>query len=151
MSSTPQSFLREGGDVYESKNDDYGDSWRKVGQILYLLADGETVELETPQDHVSYGLFTRRLDKFARAYHGEFLGDEPNHEPIVDAHTDEMVYAAMSASNLQSPPKWSQTRKSTSWLSKLSSVLNKTAASFRDSLTFHPGKESTQPAEDSSQ
>lgn len=97
----PEEILAEGSETYRSKNEDYGDSWRKVGEILHLLADGEPVVLETPRDHVSYGLFTRRLDKLARAYHGEFLGDDPNHEPVVDAHEDDMVYAAMSASNLQ--------------------------------------------------
>lgn len=98
----PHAILKEGGDVYKTKNEDYGDSWRDVGRILHLLADGETIELETVQDHISYGLFTRRLDKLARAYHGEFIDDDPNHEPVVDAHEDEMVYAAMSATNLLS-------------------------------------------------
>lgn len=99
MTTQPQKYLDGGATTYEEKNSDYGDSWRKVGEILHLLADGEPITLESPEDHISYGLFTRRLDKFARAFHGEFMADEMNFESIEDAHTDEMTYAAMSASN----------------------------------------------------
>lgn len=95
----PPAFLREGADVYARKNDDYGDSWRKVGEILHLLSNGETIELNTPEDHIAYGLYTRRLDKLARSFNGEFLADEMNFESVEDAHSDEMTYAAMSASN----------------------------------------------------
>lgn len=96
----PEDFLFDGAETYESKNEDYGDSWRKVGIILHLLANREPITLETPRDHISYGLFTRRLDKLARAYHAEFRADELNHEPTIDAHKDDMVYAAMHASLL---------------------------------------------------
>lgn len=98
---SPEEVLIQGGETYQSKNDDYGDSWRKVGEILYLLVGEEPITLETPQDHISYGLFTRRLDKFARAFHGEFVSDaEANHEPVIDAHKDDMVYSAMHSSLL---------------------------------------------------
>lgn len=97
----PHAILKHGGETYKSKNEDYGDSWRKIGVILHMLADEEPVVLETPEDHISYGLFTRRLDKLARAYHGEFIADEMNHESIQDAHEDEMVYAAMHSNNQQ--------------------------------------------------
>jgi len=99
--TTPQEILSDGAETYEQKNDDYGDSWRKVGEILHELADGEPVTLETPEDHIAYGLLTRRLDKIARAYHGELLADELNFESVTDSHEDEAVYAAMSASNQQ--------------------------------------------------
>jgi hypothetical protein len=105
MSETePPEILASGAETYREKNDDYGDSWRQVGEILHLLADGNTVELETRRDHISYGLYTRRLDKLARAYHGEFNADEMNFEPTVDAHEDEMTYASMHASLLHNPP-----------------------------------------------
>lgn len=99
MTRQPQDYLSDGAETYARKNKDYGDSWRKIGQILHLLADGEPVVLETPEDHISYGLYTRRLDKISRAFNGEFLADEMNFESIEDAHADEMVYASMSASN----------------------------------------------------
>lgn len=99
--TAPEEILSDGGETYARKNEDYGDSWRKVGRILHMLADGDTVELNSVEDHISYGLFTRRLDKLARAYHGEFVADEMNFESIVDSHEDEMTYAAMHSSNQQ--------------------------------------------------
>lgn len=97
--TNPTEVLRDGADTYESKNEDYGDSWRHIGEVFALLADGETVELETAEDFVAMGLLTRRMDKIARAFFAELVNDEVNHEPAVDAHEDEMVYAAMSAAN----------------------------------------------------
>lgn len=97
-------ILGEGAEEYAKKHEDYGNSWRNIGRILHILAGGETVTLETPQDYVAMGLFTRRLDKFARAFNGEFVSDEMNFEPTADAHTDEMVYAAMAAANIEERP-----------------------------------------------
>lgn len=95
---TPDELLHDLADVFEEKNDDYGDSWRLTGEILHLAAGGETVELETPEDFIRFGLWTRRLDKVVRAFHGEFVVDgEPNFEAIRDTLEDEAVYAAMHA------------------------------------------------------
>lgn len=95
----PDDILFGGAETYEEKNDDYGDSWRKIGTIMHMLANGQPITLETPEDHISYGLFTRRMDKIARAFNGEFCADDMNFESVKDAHEDEMVYAAMHASN----------------------------------------------------
>lgn len=95
----PEDILSNGAETYRAKNEDYGDSWRKVGEILHSLAGGEPVTLESTEDHIAYGLLTRRLDKIARAYHGELLADNLNFEGVVDSHQDEAVYSAMSASN----------------------------------------------------
>lgn len=92
-------FLNNGADTYEKKNKSYGDSWRNVGKFLYMLAGPDGITLETEEDFISFGLFTRRLDKLARAYNGEFNVDELNFESVMDSHSDEMVYAAMHASN----------------------------------------------------
>lgn len=91
-------ILGEGMDTFAEKNDDYGDSWRLVGRFLYELTGGEGVTLESEEDFISFGLFTRRLDKLTRAFNGEFLADDLNFESIADSHKDEMVYAAMHAS-----------------------------------------------------
>jgi hypothetical protein len=95
----PQDILADGAETYEEKNDDYGDSWRLVGQFLYNLTDGEGITLETPEDFISFGLYTRRLDKVARGFNGEFLSEDLNFEPVTDSHEDESVYGAMHASN----------------------------------------------------
>lgn len=91
-------ILNEGAETYKLKSEDYGDSWRLVGEFLWMLAhDG--VELETKEDFISFGLYTRRLDKIARAFNGEFNDDELNFESVNDSHKDSMVYAAMHADN----------------------------------------------------
>lgn len=97
--TTPIDVLVDGADTYERKNDDYGDSWRQVGEFLYKLSGGEGITLETKEDFVSFGLFTRRLDKLARSFNGEFVADDMNFESIEDAHADESVYAAMHTVN----------------------------------------------------
>lgn len=99
MNKTPEDVLFEGAETYEKKNEDYGDSWRQVGEFLHEIAGDDGVVLETPEDFISFGLFTRRLDKLARAFNGEFNTDSLNFEDVVDAHEDESVYAAMHASN----------------------------------------------------
>lgn len=98
----PHAILKNGGDTYKEKKDDYGDSWRTVGEVLQMFASQQPVTLETREDHISYGLYTRRLDKLARAFHGEFVADEMSFEPVLDSHRDEMVYAAMHATNQES-------------------------------------------------
>jgi hypothetical protein len=89
--------LFKGASSYSGKNEDYGDSWRKTGEILSQVVEDGKVELESPDDFVRMGLYTRRLDKLLRAFHGEFVNDEINNESVKDSHRDEMVYAAMAA------------------------------------------------------
>lgn len=99
LTTDPADILLDGATTYEKKNADYGDAWRTVGEILFLLSGGEPITLETPEDFVSIGLFTRRMDKIARAFQGEFVGDRTNFESIIDSHSDEAVYAAMHSVN----------------------------------------------------
>ncbi|OYR54991.1 hypothetical protein [Halorubrum halodurans] len=94
----PEEILRENAETYQRKNADYGQSWYAIGEILYGLTKGEPIALETPEDFVSFGLFTRRLDKLARAFTGEFLDHDLNFESIRDSHEDESTYAAIHAS-----------------------------------------------------
>lgn len=99
MPTDPTDILFDGAETYDEKNADYGDSWRLVGEILHKLAGGRPITLETKEDYISLGLFSRRFDKIARAFQGEFIADEMNFEATADAHEDEMVYAAMHAAN----------------------------------------------------
>jgi len=92
-------ILEDGAATYEKKNADYGRSWQNIGHVLYKLANEQPVVLESPEDWIAAGLFTRRMDKIARSFNGEFLADEMNFESASDADEDESVYAAMSAVN----------------------------------------------------
>lgn len=97
LSETVVDVLEQNANTYQSKTEDYGESWYRVGEILHLMAGGESVTLDSPDDYARMGLYTRRLDKLCRAFNGEFLSDGLNHEPIVDAHEDESTYAGMHA------------------------------------------------------
>jgi hypothetical protein len=98
---TTAEILRSNAETFEKKTTDYGESWRKIGDIFHHLSNGEPVTLTTPEEFVAMGLFTRRMDKLAREFYGTFFTDEMNFEGPVDSAEDESVYAAMSASNLR--------------------------------------------------
>ncbi len=98
---TVSDILNEGAETYKRKNEDYGESWQNIGKVLFLLANEQPVVLESPEDWIAAGLFTRRLDKFSRSFNGEFLTEEMNFEAATDADEDESVYAAMQAVNKQ--------------------------------------------------
>ena len=91
-------ILEEGSETFETKEEDYGQSWKLAGKMLNMMSGDETVELETDEDFIRFGLFTRRLDKVVRAFQGEFCSEEMNHESVQDSLEDEMVYAAMHSS-----------------------------------------------------
>ena len=89
--------LQDGAETYREKNDDYGDSWRTVGEVIWQLGNEEPITLESPEDVSSFGLFVRRFDKMARSFNAEFRADDLNFESVVDSHEDESIYAMMSA------------------------------------------------------
>lgn len=99
--TTVADLMRSGADTFEYKTADYGDSWKKIGYILHELANGEPIVLETPEDIIAFGLFTRRMDKIAREFNGTFLSDTLSFEALADSPEDESVYAAMSAVNIR--------------------------------------------------
>lgn len=92
--STASEILHESADLHLEKQNDYGRSTRLSGLILWLIAGQEPFEVDGPEDLMSLGLFTRRIDKLARAFRGEFVLDDLNFESVEDSHNDESVYAA---------------------------------------------------------
>lgn len=100
MSKAVYEILSDGADTFQLKTTDYGESWRNIGHIIHLMANGQPIVLETPEEIIAFGLFTRRLDKLSREFYGTFFADSMNFEGPIDSAEDESVYAAMSASNL---------------------------------------------------
>jgi len=93
-------ILADSADLYERKNEDYGDSWKLVGKILAMILEHQGVEtLEipvTPENLNSLGLFFRRGDKFCREFNGWFVLDHMNvDESIAETHQDDVPYGAM--------------------------------------------------------
>lgn len=96
-------ILDDARDLYERKNNDYGDSWKLTGKTLALWCEHQGIDtLRIPvNDHtmISLGLFTRRLDKMIREFNGWFILEEGDElqvdESIMETHTDDAPYSAM--------------------------------------------------------
>lgn len=100
-SPTPDEILEANAELFKQKNEDYGDSWRLAGETLadwaeHLDAD---VDVQDPQEAVSFGLYVQRIHKLIRAFNLEFGHGDPNNEPISESHRDESTYAAIHSSH----------------------------------------------------
>jgi hypothetical protein len=92
-------ILTQNAETYARKNQDYGSSWKLIGELIWKLGGEEPIVLNDPRDVIAFGLFTRRFDKIARSFHGEFRSETLNFEDAADSDKDESVYAAMQAEN----------------------------------------------------
>lgn len=100
---TATDILTDSQELYEKKNDDYGDSWKLTGATLSLWCQHQEIDKltipTTPEHLISFGLFTRRLDKMIREFNGWFMlerGDDLRvDESTAETHEDDVPYAAM--------------------------------------------------------
>jgi hypothetical protein len=92
-------ILAQNSEIYARKNQDYGSSWKLIGELIWKLGGEEPIVLNGPRDVIAFGLFTRRFDKIARSFHGEFRSETLNFESAADSDEDESVYASMQAEN----------------------------------------------------
>jgi len=100
----PSDVLKEVAEEQQAKNADYGDSWQKTGELKEVLAGGELPHIETANEAVMDGLYTRMLDKLSRGYTLAFLNDgrEVDDEALADTFRDLAGYAAMAAAEFES-------------------------------------------------
>lgn len=100
---TATEILADSKDLYERKNEDYGDSWQLVGKTLAMWLEHQGIEkLTLPVNEYtlnSMGLFFRRLDKMSREFNGWFCMQEGDdyrvNESIAETHQDDVPYSAM--------------------------------------------------------
>jgi len=99
----PSDVLHEVAEQQQAKNADYGSSWQKTGELKAVLAGGELPHIETADEAVMDGLYTRMLDKLSRGYTLEFLNDEReiDDEALADTFRDLAGYAAMAAAEVE--------------------------------------------------
>lgn len=102
MKSSPEEILEDSKQLYENKNEDYGDSWKLTGKILSLIieqSDNEVLEIPADSEYfVALGLYTRRLDKLVRSFNNTFLQDDTQvDESVEETVKDQVPYAAMHA------------------------------------------------------
>lgn len=88
MTQTVPEILREGADTYETRNAIYGSTYLIHGQVAAALFPNGVV-LNTPEDHVRFGLVTMQIGKLTR-YAQNFA-----HGGHADSNHDLMVYTAM--------------------------------------------------------
>jgi hypothetical protein len=81
---------------FESKNDNYGNSWLLTGQTINLWFP-QGLTLNTPRRQIMHGLITRMLDKIIRAANIELAGAEDKvGEKASESLFDLGVYAFMA-------------------------------------------------------
>lgn len=56
----------EGKELFVAKNQDYGDSWIKTGDILGLIFKDKPIRLNNREDYIAFGVIVRMLDKYLR-------------------------------------------------------------------------------------
>jgi len=97
---SPGDVLMDNARLYAEKNDDYGNSWRLVGETIALWSDElnvESVDLSDPTQAAMLGLYWERLIKLVRGFNLEFSEQSPNNESTSESHADASTYAAMQA------------------------------------------------------
>ena len=96
-------LFEERKELFKNKNKNYGCSYIKAGEILNYILDNKELILKTKEDHVSYQILTRMLDKILRYSTLRFTDqDDLVGEKIFDTISDLSVYALMLAEMEQS-------------------------------------------------
>jgi hypothetical protein len=83
-------------ELFVSKNQNYGNSWVKTGEILSLIFKENGIHLKTREDFIGFGVIVRMLDKYVRYCNLKYAGEEDKvGESICDTVGDLGVYALM--------------------------------------------------------
>ena len=84
----PATILRDAADLFESRDEDYGDTWLNTGEVLKgLFPDG--LQLITKEDFSRYNTLQNLISKLKRYCHNFEKGGH------LDSVRDLEVYAAM--------------------------------------------------------
>ena len=78
------------------KNHDYGNSWKKTGEIINLIFGGQPILLNSTIKIIAFGVITRMLDKIVRFCNLMFVvKNDLVKEPLADTIGDLGTYAFM--------------------------------------------------------
>jgi hypothetical protein len=92
---TPGDRLKELASLYESKNKEYGDNYKRFGNVLFAMFP-ECVVLDTPEKLNRMALFVQILHKVCRYAqnfdegHGDSLDDLAVYAVLLKVFDDEM-------------------------------------------------------------
>jgi hypothetical protein len=82
--------------LFIRKNENYGCSYIKTGEILAQIFQGSPITLQSPEDHAAYGIIVRKLDKIVRYCNLRFTGEKDKvKEDISETIGDDGVYSFM--------------------------------------------------------
>ena len=83
-------------ELFVFKNQNYGNSWVKTGEILSLIFKNGGIHLKSREDFIGFGVIVRMLDKYVRYCNLKYAGEEDKvGESICDTVGDLGVYALM--------------------------------------------------------
>jgi len=88
---TPDQILKELSDLYLEKNKEYGDAWKRQGEVLHALYP-EGITLSCPDDYLRFHLMVQIVIKTNR------IATDKNHK---DSPRDLAVFCAMLASVME--------------------------------------------------
>ncbi len=83
-------------DLFERKNQSYSDAWTKVGKILDIIFEGETIALTGEQDYIVMEIMTRKIEKLVRfLWQTIGSGKDLVGETALDTLKDDGIYSFM--------------------------------------------------------
>jgi len=81
-------------ELFIKKNENYSSSYLKYTEIIELILENKELKLKTNNDHVSYQLITRIMDKLIRFCNLRFTDQEDKvGEKLQDTISDLAVYS----------------------------------------------------------
>ena len=84
--------------LFLEKNQNYGCSYIKAGEIMQYILDGKQPKLVTAEDHMAYQIIIRKLDKIIRFITLRFTEEHDKvGEKTFDTMSDDGVYSFMLA------------------------------------------------------
>lgn len=103
--------------TYEEKNRDYGDSWKKTGQLIDIIV-GQNIQLDTVEKKNAAALMVRILDKLCRFgnlyfnHKGEaVVRDESIRDTLCDAGIYMFMLAELVDRDAMDPEKEEEVRQ----------------------------------------
>ena len=91
-------LLTQLSELYKKKNEDYGSSWTKTGEILEILFEGKEIKINSIKDYNVLALLIRILDKICRFTNIYFISKNMKiNEKLVETASDTSVYWSMLA------------------------------------------------------
>lgn len=88
--TSPQDVLDDLKDVFEDKNEDYGNSWEKIGVIKRIMADTEGPRVVTVEEGETVHL-TEHFEEDTNEFELVVLADTPQKTSTFEENVDDLL------------------------------------------------------------